>query len=344
MANAVTNLNEVGVYDRQDEDRARYRVKVSEYRNYYHDGYVVIPGLLLPEDVEALKTFAMDLLYGRETLPGLPPLAPNATQDEMYGRFSRIHMLHRVNATAEKYLLYPRVIDVLEALIGPDVLALQTMLFLNPPGKGGQGWHQDSYYITTFPDVLIGVWAALDRADEENGCLWVIPGSHAEPIYPTPDRQHTVHAESSFDNLDMVENVSNMDDEVNTLSRVARQYPPPVPVVVNPGDVVFFHSHLLHRSHRNRTRDRMRRAFVCHYTNARSWVPWNHGGPWEGPSANYLHILARGRTHLPFAKPPFGTPCAALEPQAEAKTSSADMMLGDMDESGEGEMKRVHFG
>jgi ectoine hydroxylase-related dioxygenase (phytanoyl-CoA dioxygenase family) len=61
------------------------------------------------------------------------------------------------------------------------------MLFLNPPGLGGQGWHQDAYYIPTFPDTLIGAWLTLDQADEENGCLWVIPGSHAEPIYRPPN-------------------------------------------------------------------------------------------------------------------------------------------------------------
>jgi hypothetical protein len=53
---------------------------------------------------------------------------------------------------------------------------------------------------------------------------------------------------------------------------------------------------------------------VAHYCNARSAVPWNHGQPWEGELANYLHILARGTTHLPYAQPKFGTPCAANTP------------------------------
>jgi phytanoyl-CoA hydroxylase len=319
----------------------RYKVKVSEYVDYHHNGFVVIKGLVPREDVEELQGLATGLLKGEIEIPGLAPLMPGASLDQLYGRFSRIHMLHRVNATAEKHLLNPRVLDVLEALIGPDVLALQTMLFLNPPGRGGQGWHQDSYYITTFPDVLIGSWLALDKADEENGCLWIIPGSHAQPIYPTPDRAQTVHAEDSFDDLDEVQNVSDMDETRNTLNRVVRQYPPPVPVPADPGDVVFFHGHVLHRSFPNRTADRMRRAFVSHYTNARSWVPWNHGMTWEGPSANYLHILARGRTHLPFAKPPFDTPCAALEPAASGSPSTSARMMGSMDESGSGNMVHV---
>ena len=85
---------------------------------------------------------------------------------------------------SERFLLHARILDVLEALIGPDVLALQTMLFFNAPGMGGQGWHQDAYYITTYPDTLIGTWLALERADEENGCVWIAPGSQCEPIEP----------------------------------------------------------------------------------------------------------------------------------------------------------------
>jgi len=224
-------------------------------------------------------------------------------------------MLHRVDAMSERFLLHARILDVLEALIGPDVLALQTMLFFNAPGMGGQGWHQDAYYITTYPDTLIGTWLALERADEENGCVWIAPGSQCEPIEPDAHnpRGGFVHADGAFRDLPAVENVSNLDDAVNTLSPTARKYEwQSVPV--NAGDVVFFHGHLLHRSHPNRTEDRWRRAFVSHYCNARSWVPWNHGAPYEGDCANEQHILARGTTHMPFAQPRFGTPCAATDP------------------------------
>lgn len=313
-------------------DLPRYRVKVDEYKHYQRNGYVIVRGLVEQADVEIMRTWGMDLLYGRITIPGVAQ--PNTADiQELYKRFSRIHMLHRQFETAERYLLYPRVLDVLEALIGPDVLALQTMLFLNPPGHGGQGWHQDAYYITTYPETLIGVWIALDRADEANGCLYVTPGSHSEPIYPTPGRDH-LYAEDSFEDLGHVDHVSSLDDEANTLTKVARTYPDPIPCIVEPGDVIFFHSHLLHRSYPNRTTDRFRRAFVSHYCNARAWVPWNHGASWEGPAANYLHILGRGNTHLPFAQPKFGTPCAATQERATDGVGALPMMgsdNGDMD-------------
>jgi hypothetical protein len=57
---------------------------------------------------------------------------------------------------------------------------------------------------------------------------------------------------------------------------------------------------------------------VGHYCNARSLVPWNHGEPYAGDAANDRHILARGSTHLPYAQPHFGTPCAANQPRPAA--------------------------
>jgi phytanoyl-CoA hydroxylase len=97
--------------------------------------------------------------------------------------------------------------------------------------------------------------------------------------------------------------------------------------------VVFFAGHILHRSLRNRSRTRSRRSFVGHYCNARSLVPWNHGQPYEGDSANYQHILARGTTHLAYGQPRFGTTCAANQPaeRANAEPGRPMSMMGGGD-------------
>jgi hypothetical protein len=303
----------------------RVRVSVTQYRAFHSQGYLIVPQLVAQPEVEALLAHGMDLLEGRLTLPGVAPPTPGMSRAEALARFSRVHMLHRVDAVSEQTLLHPRILDVLEALIGPDVLALQTMLFYNAPAMGGQGWHQDAYYITTYPDTLIGAWLALEPADEDNGCLWVAPGSQVEPIYPDADRGSLMHAEGALADLPTVSGVSHLDDALNTLAPVAARYTP-LAAPVQPGDVIFFHGHLLHRSHPNRSADRWRRAFVSHYCNARSWVPWSHGEPFEGDAANHRHILARGWTHLPFAQPQFGTPCAA---SGEAPAGAGRAVAGD---------------
>jgi phytanoyl-CoA hydroxylase len=217
-----------------------------------------------------------------------------------HGHLQRIHMLHRELEIHERYLLHPRLLDVVAALIGPDVLALQSMLFIKPPGSDGQGYHQDSYHIITEPDTLIGAWVALDRADTDNGCLWITEGSQNEPIYPDVDESAGHGGTPLLDDIAPVAGADDPDESRNGLAAVAAKYPGRErPIVLDPGDAVFFGGRALHRSHANRS-TRNRRAFVGHYCNGRSWVPWEGG--------NAAHILARGETHLPHGETRFARP------------------------------------
>jgi phytanoyl-CoA hydroxylase len=288
----------------------RYRVSVQEYVTFREQGFLIVRGLASQDDVRALVEHTDDLIHGRLNV-------------------------HRVLEIHERFLLHPRVLDVLEALIGPDVMAMQSMLFLKYPGGAGQGYHQDAYYIPTVPDTLCGAWIAIDRADEENGCMWFTPGTQHEPIYPTPGREHANHG-AAIGDLATVENVSDTDTERNTLSRIAAKYAGrEVPAIMEPGDVAFFGGHVLHRSHRNRSGDRFRRSFVGHYANARSYTQWGYGDADGGPT-NHKHILARGFTHLPYGQPRFGTPCAANTP--ELRGVSADGGSPMMANMADGEM------
>jgi ectoine hydroxylase-related dioxygenase (phytanoyl-CoA dioxygenase family) len=86
---------------------------------------------------------------------------------------------------------------------------------------------------------------ALDRVDQANGCLEVVPGSHRWPILCTEKADTTV---------------SFTDVTVPLPSAEAA-----VPVVMEAGDVLFFHGALVHGSHPNTTTDRFRRALIGHY-------------------------------------------------------------------------------
>ncbi len=309
-----------------------YQLHVQEYVTFREQGFLVVRNLVSLDDVQEINIHMNNILAGHEHFPGVTPPSDDWDADKKLAHYLRVHMLHRVSPMHERFLLHPRVLDVLAALIGPDVLALQSMLFFKQPGQPGQGYHQDSYYIPTSPDTLCGAWVALDHADEENGCLWMTVGSQNEPVYPDSDGV-SEHGQTDLSDIEPIANASNTDETVNGLTRVARKYVgKEVKAEVYPGDVVFFGGHILHRSHANKAQDRTRRAFVGHYCNARSWVPWNHGAPYEGESANYQHILARGTTHLPYAQPLFGTLCAANQPPApkvRRKGKPMMSMMGD---------------
>ena len=300
-----------------ERTETRYRVTVEQYKQFRRDGYLVVRGLVTPEEVAELALYTEQLIAGERSMPGVDPPAADASESERRLHYDRVHMPHRTEAIAERFLLHPRVVDVLEALIGPDVLALQTMLLFKQPGHAGQGFHQDSYYIPTQPDSLIGAWMAIDRADEGNGCLWMTPGSQAEPIYPDCDGV-TQQGDIILNDIEAIKSASHPDVETNTLARIALRYDREDAVPAEPGDVIFFGGHIFHRSHRNDS-GRPRRAFISHYCNARSRVPWDLqmelDDDGQVAAANHAHILARGTTHLPYAQPRFGTPCAANAPE-----------------------------
>jgi phytanoyl-CoA hydroxylase len=310
-----------------------YTVSVNEYVTFRDQGFLVVRGLVPLDDVAALNRHVDNLLSGKETIEGAHIMSDlgKTPRERSPEDWLRVHMLHRLSEIHERFMLHPRILDVLEALIGPDVLALQTMLFFKQPGQPGQGYHQDSYYIPTFPDTLCGAWLALTRADQQNGCMWFTVGSQNEPIYPD-SAGGAVNMQRNLGDLGTIDNASNTDESRNGLTRVAQKYAGrEVPVEAEPGDVVFFAGHIIHRSHTNYGRH-PRRSFVSHYCNARSWVPWNSGQPYEGEAANYLHILARGSTHLPYALPKFGTLCAANQPNGQANAAQRPMsMMADED-------------
>jgi ectoine hydroxylase-related dioxygenase (phytanoyl-CoA dioxygenase family) len=266
----------------------RREITVEDFVSYQEQGFLVVRELVAPEEVDELLGHITDMSRGSRP---------------------RVHMLHREVPIHERFLLHPRILDVVQALVGPDVLALQSMLFLKQPGAPGQGFHQDSFHIQTAPDTLVGAWLALDRVDEENGCLWMTAGSNHEPVYPDGSERARPGGHRLLAGIPWIDGADDPDEERNDLAAVARRYGGrEVPVELEPGDVAFFTGRTLHRSHANRSATRLRRSFVGHYCNARSFVPWDDGDTRApGEAANHRHILARGATHMPYAGPRFGT-------------------------------------
>ena len=133
------------------------------------------------------------------------------------------------------------------------------MLFVKAAGKPGQAWHQDEDYIPTRDRSLCGAWIAMDDATTENGCLWIIPGSHKPGVL----WEQEWHGDRRFDcALESVDFPYSDEDAV--------------PVEVKAGAIVFFNGYTLHRSLPNRAQSGYRRALVNHYMSAESFLPW-HG-------------------------------------------------------------------
>lgn len=230
---------------------------------YSREGFVVVENLFDAMVVQSLRMEATAIATGaRGPVLGADVLADGATGEEALARVLAIHFPHKASAVMRDALSHVGVLAILRALIGPDVKAMQSMLFVKNAGKPGQAWHQDEHFIPTRDRSLCGVWIALDDATIDNGCLWMHPGSHrAGIIWPT-----AAHGDPRFDN-----------------GEEAHGFPFPreggVPVEVPAGSVVFFNGYTLHRSLDNRRPSGFRRALVNHYMSARSMLPWRFGLP-----------------------------------------------------------------
>ncbi len=73
----------------------------------------------------------------------------------------------------------PALLDVVEQIIGADIVLWASAVFCKPPTTGLEvPWHQDGQYWPIRPRATVTVWIALDDVGVDNGCMRVIPGSH----------------------------------------------------------------------------------------------------------------------------------------------------------------------
>ena len=240
---------------------------------YHENGYLIVPGLVSDAEVEVLRADTLKICRGGYPHPSLQPFDEDMPDDEVLRNFLCIHFPHKISSVMlDTGVKHPGLAHVLSRIVGPDVKCMQSMLFVKPPGFQGQAWHQDEIYIPTRDRSLTGGWIALDDATIENGCLWVIPGSHKWALYD--QRPH-----DNPDEFDFAGESYGFDDSGE------------IPVEVKAGDAVFFNGYLLHRSRRNRSAADYRRVLVNHYMNAWSRLPWQTPEGETAARADYRDIV-----------------------------------------------------
>ncbi|MET9318467.1 phytanoyl-CoA dioxygenase family protein [Kribbella sp. NPDC003505] len=220
-----------------------YNVAEVHRAEFERTGYTLVRGLFSAAEAERLRDHYMDV---RQHGPRAHDFAGHTSTDrDPLKRYPRMAQMHRWDDESLQWMIDPRIDDVMTTLLGRSPYAVQTMIYFKPPGSRGQALHQDNFYLKADPGTCVAAWMALDRVDEANGCLEVVPGSHRWPILCTEKADTTV---------------SFTDVTVPLPTAEAA-----VPVVMEPGDVLFFHGALVHGSNPNTTTDRFRRALIGHY-------------------------------------------------------------------------------
>ena len=182
----------------------------------------------------------------------------------------------------------PRVLDVIESLIGPEIYShpLQLVRLKVPenmvPESYWDGvtnrvdWHQDLGVVLSEADDtdMISVWFPMTDATIENGCLVIVPGSHHDGL-----------AQHCLPNKSKGKDMTHIPEELVPLDRA-------IPMPMKRGSALFFHRRLMHSSLPNNSDD-LRWSFDFRYTKigqptGRSWLPGFVARSRENP-ASELH-------------------------------------------------------
>jgi ectoine hydroxylase-related dioxygenase (phytanoyl-CoA dioxygenase family) len=236
----------------------------AQIAEFHERGLLLGPQVYTEEQAETLRLRLMDVIEGRAAKQ------PDALRNMLGGTEQVVIQVVNIWEADEgfrEHLYNPEVCALVEQLVNyPTLRVWHDQIQYKPPKVGGPtNWHQDHpYWPIIQPADLVSAWVALDDADVENGCMWMVPGSHkwgphkggtigtdAKDFMPTPD--------------------TSLVPEGADVT--------PIPCPVKKGQVMFHHCLTWHGSPPNRS-ERARPAIAVHY------MP------------GYTRYEPEGRTHL----------------------------------------------
>ena len=221
-------------------------INSEEVTTFHRDGYVIVPNFFSQEEIKKLYGIAVDDTVMRSHAVDL---------NDQTGKKTKLTLWFNPGEDVYSMLIRSkRMVESAAKLLDSDspVCHFHSKLMQKEPKVGGAWeWHQDyGYWYKNqflYPDQLVSIMIALTEANKGNGCLQVIRGSHKLGRV-----NHGFAGEQVGADMVMVN---------NALTKLEHVY-----VELLPGDALFFHSNLLHRSEANLS-DRPRWSLISCYNS-----------------------------------------------------------------------------
>ena len=168
-----------------------------QIKEYHHDGYI-IPNFQMPEqDLLEIEKLHEELIKNHPKYLNYCPAI--LEYDERF----------------LKFCFNIKILDCVEQLIGKNFALWNSSFFAKPALNGfATPWHQDGQYWPIRPLATCTVWLAIDDANEENGCLKIIKGSHKDKKL----KQHNYNENKNLTlHQELIETEYNKNDSVNLI-------------------------------------------------------------------------------------------------------------------------------
>lgn len=231
-----------------------------QLEQYDRDGIVFPVRVLAPAEADSYRG-ALEML----------------TENCGQGALKRLECLHLFFGWAYRLATQPALLDAVESLLGDDILIDGTLVFHKPPRDSSYvSWHQDSVYSGWNKTPSTSAWIALTPSERSNGCMRAIPGSHQQGLM-------------AHGNVSDERNLLDRGEQVETVDESRA-----VDVVLQPGELSFHQSNLVHGSNPN-TSGVPRIGFIVRFVTSRI----------TDRDRPLMRVRGRGDcSHLKLAQPP----------------------------------------
>ena len=264
----------------REVDKTQYMTE-DQKQSWNNSGYILIPNFvnkkfcddmnnevreiiksIIPEDSAFSHAYAGE---GHIAIREMKPSDNAKTIEDEISKLFRIHSKGIFNS----FIKNEKLVNLLEDILGPDIDCFLSQFIFKNPGAWGQPWHQDSSYFPFDKEPQVAAWLATSEATLENGCLVVLPGSHQEQLH---EHQTDERKGSNYRNTEIKDHAFSHE----------------TPMTLNPGDLLLFHSFLMHKSFDNKSNSR-RTAMVYHFAETGTSF-----GEVDSPTNEWISIRGRG--------------------------------------------------
>jgi ectoine hydroxylase-related dioxygenase (phytanoyl-CoA dioxygenase family) len=250
---------------KKHENYFNYRsLTEEELARFKKDGYLIIRDILSPVGLSKMREESM-IAWNVEK----QSFDPGKT----WLQNSLLVNIHHKAPVVKAYYFAGPMVEIASQLIGPNIKGATSQLTFKMCGNTKPfGWHQDNGYGELDPYNALTTLTALDDTDQENGCLWLIPGSHKDGQMRVTQTEEQKKSKSEI--------------IVPVNESLAK------PMEMKAGDALIFSCWMLHKSDGNYSKNRDRRILFLRYADADAVEVYNDRKP-------RLGRLVKGTTRFP---------------------------------------------
>ena len=250
-------------------------------QSWNEKGFILIPNFF-PEDkcieinqtvVDIVRSMAgnseeFNHAYIDQGHIGIREMKPSQKIENIEDEMSKVFRLHQTGIFNE-FIKRDDLLNIVEDILGENIDCFLSQFIFKNPGAWGQPWHQDSSYFPFDRAPQVGAWLATSAATKENGCLVILPGSHKEVIHEhlPDDRPGSNYGYTEIKDHDFKKEM---------------------PLFLNTGDLLLYHSFLMHKSYDNKSNNR-RTAMVYHFAETGTDF-----GELDSPTNEWISVRGKG--------------------------------------------------